>query len=87
MVERRVLNSEVAGSIPAAPATHFVGFRGEEYWSAVRVWGLPDFYHRGYDLRMRRDVAINDTVVFANGCEERGSQWHSYPDIVEPDVL
>jgi hypothetical protein len=22
---------------------HFVGFKGEEYWTAVKVWGLPDF--------------------------------------------
>lgn len=74
-------------SSPPRKTIHFVGFRGEEYWSAVRVWGLPDFFHHGYDLRMQRDVADYDTVVFANGCETRGPQWHSYPDIIEPDVL
>ena len=56
MARTSVSKTEDAGSTPAAPASdiHFVGFRGEEYWSAVKVWGLPDFYHRGYDLRMRR---------------------------------
>ena len=63
-------------------AIHFVGFRGEEYWSAVKVWGLPDFYHRGYDNRMRREVWNGDLIVFANACEKRGRQWHSYPDIL-----
>ena len=35
---------------------HFVGFRGEEFRSAVRVWGRPDFIHRGWDLRARREI-------------------------------
>jgi hypothetical protein len=50
---------------------HFVGFRGSEYHSAVRVWGLPDFYHRNTDNRLWGDVAENDTVVFANGFEDK----------------
>ena len=62
---------------------HFIGFRGEEYWSAVQVWGKPDFFHRGYDDRMERVVADYDLLVFANGCEAKGSQFYSYPDIVE----
>lgn len=62
---------------------HFVGFRGEEYWSAVSVWGKPDFYHRGYDNRMRREIGADDVIVFANGYEDDGPKWHSYPDIVE----
>ena len=39
------------------PCLHFVGFRGEEYWSAVKVWGFPDFYHRGWDTRAAREIA------------------------------
>ena len=50
---------------------HFVGFRGDEYLSAVRVWGLPDFYHRSNDPRLWTDVSPSDTVVFANGSEAR----------------
>jgi len=26
-------------------AIHFVGFRGDEYSSAIRIWGVPDFFH------------------------------------------
>ena len=56
-----------------APALHFVGFRGEEYWSAVKVWGRPSFVHMGNDARMRREIHPDDIVVFANGCEARPS--------------
>ena len=52
-------------SAPVKPAVHFIGFRGEEYWSAVRVWGLPDFYHRVWDMRAQREIAAEDTCVFA----------------------
>lgn len=54
-------------------AVHFVGFRGEEYWSAVKIWGRPGFVHMGNDRRMRREITDGDTVVFANGCETRPS--------------
>ena len=62
---------------------HFVGFRGEEYRSACKVWGNPDYIHRGYDNRMRRETASYDTIVFANGCEEHGPSWYSYPDMID----
>jgi hypothetical protein len=52
------------------PCTHFVGFRGEEFWSAVRVWGRPDFTHRHWDRRVPGDVAPGDTVVFARGTDQ-----------------
>lgn len=49
------------------PCIHFVGFRGDEYWSAVKVWGKPDFFHRGWDSRAAREIHETDTVVFAKG--------------------
>jgi hypothetical protein len=51
------------------PALHFVAFKGDEYWSAVKVWGRPGFIHRRLDLRARRDLADEDTVIFAQGTE------------------
>lgn len=48
---------------------HFVGFKGDEYWSAVHVFGFPDFYHRWNDYRLWTEVASGDTVIFANGEE------------------
>ncbi len=47
------------------PVLHFVGFRGEEYHSAVNVFGAPDFIHKVWDHRAVADVTQNDTVVFA----------------------
>jgi len=60
---------------------HFVGFRGEEYRSAVKVWGEPDFVHHWNDPRFRYsgEVGEADTVVFANGAEARPTA-HSYDD-------
>ena len=49
-------------------ATHFVGFRSDEYVRALRVW-KPDFIHPRNDPRSRREIAEGDTVVFANGSE------------------
>lgn len=67
-----------------APATHFVGFRGEEYHSAVRIFGPPDFYHRVWDHRAQREIAINDTVVFAKYDPAYPSRFN-YDDSNEPD--
>ncbi len=66
------------------PLVHFVGFRGEEYWSAVRVWGLPDIYHRGWDMRAQREIAKCDTVVFAKGDPDNPLRF-SYDDSNEAD--
>lgn len=46
-------------------AVHFVGFRGDEFTSAVRVFGKPDFFHRFWDVRAQQEVQEGDTVVFA----------------------
>lgn len=43
---------------------HFIGFRGEEYWSAVKVFGPPDFVHMTHDNRMYGDVGEYDVLVF-----------------------
>lgn len=66
------------------PCTHFVGFRDDRYWSAVKVWGLPDFIHRGWDMRARREIAEGDTVVFASGPSNQLPQFRSFNDIDEP---
>ena len=65
-------------------AVHFVGFRGDEYVSACRVWGRPDFIHIGWDFRAQREIAPGDVVVFARGPADQQPQQRSFPDIVEP---
>lgn len=65
------------------PATHFVGFRGEEFWSAVKVWGRPGFIHQRWDQRARRDIAEGDTLVFARGTEADEPSRFNAPDLIE----
>jgi len=64
-------------------ALHFVGFRGDEYLSARRIWGRPDFFHLGWDLRAQREIAPGDVVVFARGPADQAPQVRSFPDVVE----
>ena len=64
------------------PVVHFVGFRGEEYWSAVRIWGSPGFIHMGNDTRMRRELLPEDIVVYANGHEAKIAE-RNYSDTTE----
>ena len=46
---------------------HFVGFRDDRYWNAVRAFGLPDFIHRVWDRRAQREISDEDLIVFAKG--------------------
>ncbi len=50
-----------------AALVHFVGFRDDRYWNAVRVWGPPDFIHRTWDVYAANDVATGDIVILATG--------------------
>lgn len=65
------------------PALHFVDFKGDEYWSAVKVWGRPDFIHRRWDLRARRELADEDTVIFAQGTADDQPAVKSGDDLRE----
>ncbi len=53
------------------PALHFVGFHDDRYLAAVRIFGRPDFFHRRWDQRARREIAPGDTIVFADGDEHQ----------------
>lgn len=54
---------------------HFVGFPGEEFHNAVKVWRMPDFFHRVHDRRAVAEFMEGDTVVFARGTERQFSVW------------
>lgn len=62
---------------------HFVGFRGDEYHRAIRIFGRPDFIHIGWDLRAQRKIAEGDVVVFAKGDEHQVPATRSFADIIE----
>ena len=66
--------------------THFVGFRDDRYWNAVQVFGLPDFIHRGWDLRAQREIAPGDTIVFADGAADQEPRRKSFDDYHEPPL-
>jgi hypothetical protein len=59
---------------------HFVGFRDDRYWVALRVFGAPDFVHRYWDHRARLEAVPGDTVVFAYGTEQRECSRYSFDD-------
>jgi len=65
----------------AEPALHFVGFRGEEWWSAIKVWGRPNYIHIGWDQRAQREILPQDTVIFARGDWTQPVAKHNYPDL------
>jgi hypothetical protein len=62
---------------------HFIGFRGEEYHSAVRVFGPPDFIHRVWDVRAVSEIAPHDTAVFAK-YDRLSPSPYSYDDSNQP---
>lgn len=57
------------------PRVHFVGFRGEEYWSAVKIWGTPDFTHPQADFRMIGDMAPHDLVIYGPKAFNTPRKW------------
>lgn len=65
---------------------HFVGFKDDRYLTAVRVFGLPDFIHRGWDLRAQREIAPGDTIVFASGDADQEPRRMSFSDLTEKEA-
>lgn len=58
--------------------THFIGFKPgtQDWWSAVRVFGRPDFIHRKWDERAAYGGEIdpeNDILIFSSLTE-----WKAY---------
>lgn len=64
--------------------THFVGFRDDRYFATMRAFGPPDFIHRGWDLRARREIADGDLIVFADGSHDQVPRVKRFDDIREP---
>ena len=53
-------------------AVHFIGFRGNEYNNAVKVFGEPDFVHMSHDQRMYGEVDLDkDVLVFGPKSDPR----------------
>jgi len=71
------------GRARVRPCIHFVGFRGEEWWSAIKIWGWPDFVHRGWDRRAAREIAPGDVLIFAKGSDRHAPAERNFNDIDE----
>jgi hypothetical protein len=65
------------------PCIHYVGFRDDRYWSAYRVFGGPRVIHRWWDRRAAREIADEDTVIFADGDWQQEPRKFNAPDLNE----
>lgn len=54
---------------------HFIGFRGDEFGRAQKVFGPPDFIHRHYDRRTVAMVAEGDVMIFAKGNDQEVAEF------------
>lgn len=68
------------------PCVHFVGFTGDEYTRAVRIFGKPDFIHPAFDPRARREFASGDKIIFAKGDEHQPVTKYNAVDYIEREV-
>lgn len=62
-------NKEI-GSLVNRRCIHFVRFPSlsdQRFQNATLAFGPPDFLHRHWDQRARREIADGDLVVFAKG--------------------
>lgn len=60
---------------------HFVGFRDDRYWNAIKVFGQPDFVHQRWDWRTLQEYdPETDTIIFATGDETWRLARYSYDD-------
>ncbi|TDR94190.1 hypothetical protein [Enterovirga rhinocerotis] len=62
---------------------HFVGFRDDRFWAAVRVFGRPHMIHHRWDARAKREIGDDDVVVFATGDEHQPVSRYNGPDLDE----
>jgi len=67
----------------ATVCVHYIGFRGDEFARARKLFGGPAFIHRRWDARARRDIGPDDVVVFAQGDEAQPLAKSNSADIDE----
>lgn len=61
-------------------AVHFVGFKDDRVYNAIKTFGRPDFWHRFWDRRAVDEVVEGDVVIFATGDETQKVQQYAYDD-------
>lgn len=66
--------------VPPIGCLHFVGFKDDRYWNAIKTFGLPDFYHRNWDARAKQEIGPDDVAIFAVGDETIAPKSISWDD-------
>jgi len=61
-------------------AVHFVGFKNDRVYNAIKTFGKPDFWHRRWDARAVCEVCDGDTVIFADGDEHSVIDVYAFDD-------
>ena len=59
---------------------HFVGFKGDEFHRAQKVFGKTDFIHRIWDGRAKSMILPCDKAVFAKGTNKDKPNLYSHDD-------
>ena len=79
---RECLDADLCRGFLLAPIAclHFVGFTREEYWSAVKTFGLPDIVHRTWDHRAKAEIVPGDVAVFAKHHPDDEPSEYSWND-------
>ncbi len=67
------------------PCIHYVGFRDDRYWNAYLIFGGPRVIHRWWDHRAKREIAEDDTVIFADGDWQQEPRRFNAPDLDETE--
>jgi hypothetical protein len=68
-----------------ARTIHYIGFRGDEYTSAHRIFGGPVMIHRVNDIRTQSEIdPENDVAIYAG--KEREDRVREIPgtDVTGP---
>jgi len=65
--------SWVYGVLYMVKCVHYVGFRGDEFVRAHRIWGGPVIIHKDYDSRVFSEVGDSDVVIF--GPKPKYNEW------------
>ena len=60
---------------------HYVGFRGDEYVRAYRIWGGPVMIHKVYDERVFTEVGEEDIVIFGPQYKYSHYVWDASGDM------
>jgi hypothetical protein len=74
------LTQRAMNNMVKEPTMHFVGFKDDRWWNAVKTFGKPDFIHRHWDRRAVAEVCEGDIVVFAKGDEHETPCEFAYDD-------